>query len=59
MHKKTVKAYALLEKKPLVDEEYTLTLPIYRRKKDAEATKSVYRLRHYKVVPCEITYSTQ
>ena len=53
----TVKAYALLTKKPLVDEPYSLTFPIYRRKKDAEQTKSVYRLRHYKVVPCTITYT--
>lgn len=52
---KKLLAWALVENMPL-DDGWTLTLPIYRRKQDAQHTKKVHLLKTWRVIPCTISY---
>ncbi len=54
--KKTVRGWVLYDYEHNFLKDEDVCFPIYRRKKDAEQTKSVYRLRHYMVLPVTITY---
>lgn len=53
---RVVRGWVLLDKRGYKNDFYSVTFPIYRRRKDAGSTKTNLLLKDYCVVPCSIAY---